>query len=390
MADVPAEAAARNRELHPDLRTQLLAQKTDLIGELAGAISNEFNNLMMAVTSYAELELKKAPPAERRSLEQVLSNSARAASLIQKLLAFSRTRVSSQDPLHLNCVVTETTELLRQLVGEQIEIVLSLEPQLQRIKADRAELEELMMLMAIHGRDAMAGCGKLSITTQSVDLDQATIGANEAVTPGKYVMLSVRDSGTSPAGPRRGSNPGAKGQDFRISLALAAINRVVQEARGLMRISSEPDEGTQFIMYFPALAGGARETEGAFAHKSSIASRTILVVEDDDAVRVPAVEFLKMEGFKVLQAKTGPEAINIAVHKRSPLDLLITDIVMPAMSGREVAKELLEMHPGLRVLYMSGDAGEAAVADSQSQDDVLQKPFRLDKLNEKIRTLLGE
>jgi two-component system cell cycle sensor histidine kinase/response regulator CckA len=392
MADAPAEPATRSRELQADLRTQLLAQKTDLIGELAGAVANQFNNIMMAITSYAELELKKAPPAGRRSLEQVLGNAARAASLIQKLLAFSRTRLPSQQLLHLNGLVTETTELLQQLVGEQIEVVLNLEPELQRIKADPAELEELLMSLAIHARNAMAGSGKLFISTKSVELDREALGANETLAPGEYVMLSVRDTGTSLAEQRSGSNSGKKGRDLRISMALAATNRIVKEAQGLMRVSSEPAYGTTFTLYLPALGKEASETEDDVSRKSSTVSRTILVVEDDDAVRVPAAEFLKMEGFKVLQAKSGAEAISIALQKRSPLDLLITDIVMPTMSGREVAKELVEMHPGLKVLYMSGDSSEAISASGQqpSQDEVLQKPFRLDKLNEKIRNLLGE
>jgi two-component system, cell cycle sensor histidine kinase and response regulator CckA len=387
MTDVSAQATARSPKLQVDLRTQVLEQKTNLVGELAGAVANQFNNIMMAVTSYAELELKKAPPTNRKSLEQLLSNAGRAASLMQKLLAFSRTRTPSQQVLRINCVVTDAAELLQQLVGEGIEIVLGLEPELPEIKSDPAELEELLMALAIQARNAMPSGGKISLSTKAVDLNQEGAGANQIIVPGKYVLLSVCDSGKDPAVPRRGPQPGVNTQDLRTNLVAAAADRIVKEAQGFMRIASDPEQGTTIAMYFPARE--RRESErGENIAKRLTTSKTILVVEDDDSVRVPAAEFLKMEGFKVLQAKTGQEAINVALQKHSQLDLLVTDIVMPTMSGRQVAKELVEMNPDLKVLYMSGDAGEAAHTDG-SQDDVLQKPFRLDKLNEKIRNLLG-
>jgi len=388
MADVSVKTAARSSELQAaDLRTQLLAQKTHLIGELAGAIDNQFNNIMMAVTSYAELELKKAPPAGRRSLEQVLSNAARATHLIQKLLAFSRGHTSSLQALNLNEVIHGLKDLLQQLVGEGVEIEYNLQSGLGRISADAVELEELLLSLAIHARNAMGCTGKLSLITKSADLSRASNSLDKG-SIGKYVTLSVSDAGPSAARSQNSASPDGKGHDLRMNLTLASINRIVKEAQGLVRISSEPDQGTTFTIYFPALESELSTEEKCFVETGTSSSKTVLVVEDDDAVRVPAVEFLKMEGFKVLQARTGTEAISIAQQKRLPLDLLITDILMPSMSGRELAKEFKGMFPGLKVLYMSGDASEASRA-GQFQDDILQKPFRLDKLNEKIRALLG-
>jgi len=383
MADNSLQTATRGLETQADLRTQLLAQKTHLISELAAAIDNHFNNIMMSVTSYAELELKKNP-AERRSLEQVVKNAQRATHLIQKLLAFSRNRTSAQQAVQLNEVVAGISDLLQPLLGEHVEVVLDLQPDIQRIKADPVELEQLLLSLAIHSRNAMSGKGKFSLCTKS-----ARRSSNEKLGPGPYVMLSVSDTGAGGTARAEEAKVAVNGQDLRISLTLAAINRIVKTAEGLMSIASEPERGTSFTIYFPAMEDDVTIEEDA-AEKSLSGSRTILVVEDDEAVRIPAAEFLKMEGFKVLQARTGPEAISIASQKRSPIDLLITDIMMPNMSGREVAREMQEMFPGVKVLFMSGDASAAASTGPSSKEDVLQKPFRLDTLNEKIRSVLGE
>ncbi len=392
MADVEAKSAS-STELQGDIRTVLLAQKTELIGQLAGGMANQFNNIMMAVTSYAELELKKAAPTERRSLEHILSNAARATALIQKLLAFSRKQVPSPQPLYLNSVITEISGVLKQLVGEQIEVVLSFDPDIQRIKADRLEVEQLLLSLAVNARNAMPRGGKLTVSTELVELEKGFIVTGEGGGPGRYVMLSVRDTGTGLATPKHDFRfTGSSDQDLRINLALAAVRGIVEGAQGFLRASSEPEKGSSFKIYLPALG---QETPEAQEQGSSVknvpGAKTILVVEDDDAVRVPAADFLKMEGFKVLQARTGPEAIHIVLRNRSPLDLLITDIVMPEMGGCEVAEKLLEMRPNLKVLYMSGDADEAAPSHvaKRSHHAVLQKPFRLNKLNDKIRDLLG-
>ena len=387
MVDVLTTKSASRPEAS-DLRALLLAQKTELIGELAGAMANQFNNIMMAITSYAELELKKAPSKERRSLEQVLSNAARATFLIQKLLAFSRKQVRSPQALELNSVITEISDLVRQMVGERIEVVLSLDPNVQRIQTDRVELEQLVLSLALNARDAMTTGGKLTVSTELVKLNKEFIGTNENVLPGKYTMLSVCDTATGHAADRATSTGN---KDLRFSLALATVRRIVEEAHGLVRISSDPAKGTSFRIYFPALGKEIPESLERVSPEHAPAARTILVVEDDDAVRVPAAEFLMMEGFKVLQARTGAEAIRVAQQNRSPLDLLITDIVMPGMRGREVAEQLLETHPGLKVLYMSGDAHEAVGSREVKgpQNSILQKPFRLNKLKDKIHEVLG-
>jgi CheY-like chemotaxis protein len=339
-----------------DARTRLLSQKTELIGQLAEGMANQFNNIMMAVTSYAELELKKAAPGERRSLEQIVSNSARAASLIQKLLAFTRKNVGFSRRLHLNDVITELSGMLHHLASDQIEVALSLDPAIQEVQADQLEIEQLLLSLAMNARNEMGRGGSLTIATKLVDKSDGE---------GRYAMLSV----------------------YGVEAGLATQKR---DDDLVLTTPHTFEKDYNLTIYLPALGQDASESSEPSASAKSLSARTILVVEDDDAVRVPAADFLKMEGFKVLQARTGGEAMHVALRNRSPLDLLITDLVMPEMGGHEVAEKLLEMHPNLKVLYMSGDAHQAA--SSQIREPyaaVLQKPFRLNKLNDKIRDLLG-
>lgn len=386
MPSVGVKKALSNPESQLDVHAALLAQKTALISELAEATANQFNNTMMAISSYAELQLKKAAAPERRSLEQVLGHAARATSLIQKLLVLSRRHVPAVQPVQLNNVITEINDLLSSLMGEHIEVVVSLDPDVQRVNADYVELEQLLLSIALSARDAMVSEGSLALSTKLVTLDKDSLGGSQDLSPGKYVMLSVDGIGAG-----QGTDLEPRPASDQNSKVLAAIQELTKKAEALVQISTRPGEGASFTVCFPALGAEAPKPQDQGAStKGTLAAKTILVVEDDDAVRVPAAEFLKMEGFKVLQAKTGLEAIHVALRNRSPIDLLITDIVMPEMNGREVAGKLHEMQPSLKVLYMSGDADKTAVCAGTegSQDAVLQKPFRLNKLNDKIRDLL--
>jgi two-component system cell cycle sensor histidine kinase/response regulator CckA len=376
-------------ELHADLRTLLRAQKTELISEITRATANQFNNIMMAITSYAELEMKQASASQRRSLEHVLSNANRATALVQKLLAISRTQATSPQPLDLNIVLKGISELLEQLSGESISVVYDFDPTIPKIDADPAEIEHMVLSLAVNTRNAMTKGGKLTVSTKLMDVNKNSSGIGEVEQTGEYVMLSIDDTGHDRTAE---GLVGSRDQDARINLSLAAVRGIVKNAGGFVRLSSEPGKGNSFNIYFPPSKQDAREDSKRSAPRNVPVSRTILVVEDDDAVRIPTSEFLKMEGFKVLQARTGDEAVHVVQQNRSSLDVLITDIVMPKMSGLQVAEKLLDLNPDLIILYMSGDTDHAhrTRANRPPGNAVLRKPFRLETLKDRIHELLGE
>lgn len=377
----------------PDPRTDLTllrAQKSELIAELTGVMANQFNNTMMAITGYAELEMKKLPVRERRSLEQIVSSAGRATALVQKLLAISRKHTSQPHPIDLNHVLTELAPLLEQFVGERVLVALNLNAHLARVEADPVELDEALLGLALAARSAMTDGGKMSISTK---LDELNPGSTrEGEKPGPYVVLSIEESisdGRNDAVEQQAQE--ASTYKFRVSLSLATVRGIVRHSGGFVRIGFEPEKGASVTVYFPALqaATGKGEAEG-LPRKLPLA-RTILLVDDDDAVRIPASEFLKMEGFKVLQARTGEEALHVVQQNRSCVDVLITDVVMPKMNGHEVARQLVELQPGLKVLYMSGDADGARLPHGTNYSQAaLRKPFRLDALKDTIHELLGE
>jgi two-component system, cell cycle sensor histidine kinase and response regulator CckA len=377
-----------SREPQGDLRNLLLRQKNELIGELAQAMANQFNNVMMAVIGYTELELKKANRKEKQNLEQLLDKATHATTLIHKLLDFSRKHDSSPQPLELNTVISEIRDLLKQLLSQQIDLVLKLDENSRHIFVDRVDIEQTVLGLAVIARDAMGGEGKLTISTELVDLDQKFIGPQNEAEPGEYVVLSVANSATKNAD----SASADLDQSLRVNLSFAAVRGIVKDSHGLVRFFSEPGAESSFSLYFPVATAEAAESQDHTLPRNVPVARTILVVEDDEAVRLPAAEFLMMEGFKVLQARTGSEALHVVKQSRSALDMLITDILMPQMNGHEVAAQLLEEHPNLKVLYMSGDPGSSGSAGASriAKAAILRKPFRLDKLRDKIHDLLGE
>jgi two-component system cell cycle sensor histidine kinase/response regulator CckA len=373
-----------------DMKTLLLAQKTELIGELTRAVANQFNNTMMAVTSYAELEMKRLPPSERRTLEQVLKSATRATALVQKLMGISSNQVRSPQAVNLNSVLTDIRGLVEQLAGELISVVYSLDSDISTVHVDPAEIEQLVLSLAINSRHAMAKGGTITVTTRPTRLAEDSVAGSEQ--PGEYVMLSVDDTFAGGTSTIRAEVGVEADRTSKTSLSLTAIRAIVESGDGITRFSTESGSGSSLKFYFPAQRQGCEVEEKRTTPRKVALARTILIVEDDDAVRVPTSELLKMEGFKVLQAGTGEEAIQIVQQKHPALDVLITDVVMPRMTGHEVAARLLELHPGLKVLYMSGDTQEGMPPDNAEplRGATLRKPFRLEVLKDKIHELLGE
>jgi two-component system, cell cycle sensor histidine kinase and response regulator CckA len=371
-----------------EIRGPLPAHKTELIGELAQAMANQFNNIMMAVTSYAELELKKANRKDRHGLEQVLTHATRATSLIQKLLEFSRQHTSSSQPLELDAVVGGLADLLKELLSEQAELTVKLDAGSTIVCADRVDLEQTLFALVVIARNSLGGAGRLTVSTSTSDIDSDFIGAHDAAAPGRYAILSVTIERQAAPAAAAGFSPD---QSQRVNLSLAAVRGIVRDCQGLARFSSESGGSSNFTLYLPASTKEAAADLGPTLPRNPAVARTILVVEDDDAVRVPAAEFLMMEGFKVLQARTGNEALSVVQQSRSALDILVTDIYMPRMSGHEVAAKLLEQHRDLKVLYISGDPGRSAVPAMHVEPSlILRKPFPLSTLRDRIHDLLGE
>jgi two-component system cell cycle sensor histidine kinase/response regulator CckA len=369
-----------------DIRALLLTQKNELIGELAQAMANQFNNIMMAVTSYAELELKRASRKDRHGLEQVITHATRATVLIQKLLSFSRKHTPSPEPLELDEVITDLSSLLREVLGEQSDLAVKLDAASEMISADRVEFEQTLLTLVVIARNTMEGSGQLAISTAIADIKDDFIGENDRAGAGRYVVVAVEIH--APASPVQSST---LDQSQRVNLSLAAVRGILKDCHGLARFSNEPGTSSSFKLYLPVFVREAIEEQGANIRRNPAVARTILVVEDDDAVRIPAAEFLMMEGFKVLQARTGTEALNLVQQSRSSLDILVTDIFMPKMNGHEVAASLLEQHPELKVLYISGDTERnVRPAAEKASNTMLRKPFRLNMLRDKIHDLLGE
>jgi two-component system, cell cycle sensor histidine kinase and response regulator CckA len=371
-----------------DLRTLLLAQKTEVIGELTAAIANQFNNTMMEITGYAELEMKKLPANKRRSLEQVLSSAARATGMVQRLLGISRNLPPATELLDIKALIAGIGSLIEQIAGEKVPVLYDLDTDLPKISSDRSQLEQVVLSLVINARNAMPAGGKVTITAKQVELTENSVSENEK--PGAYVALAIEDTGAGSFS-KGDYSEGMRSidQDTRVNLSIAAVKAVMKDAEGIFRFASEPAKGSSFTIYFPVaetVAGAAKR----ITPRNVPLARTILIVEDDDAVRIPTAELLMMEGFKVLQARAGEEAIHVVQQNRSTLDVLITDVFMPNMSGHEVAEKLLDMNPELKVLFMSGEDVGNLGENSKGMRAAIRKPFRLGALKDKIHELLNE
>jgi CheY-like chemotaxis protein len=390
-AKMNAQSTCETVRSHSNRRDPLLTWKTELIGEIIEAMANEFNNIMMSISSSAEVEIKKLPARGRRSLEHIVSNAARATALVQKLVTISRKRAASRRPVDLNGLFAEMGDLLRQVAKEKISITFNLDPSNPLIIADPVEVEEAILSVVISARNALTDAGEIIITTSTMHLpDDVAAGADQSA---QYVCLGIEDNGPPRSDAYDVHQSGTVSNlDSKADLFLWTVSSFVEATGGLLRYSAEPGKRNALKIYFPSLLPDTAEPLERSSPRDLPVARTILIVDDDEAVRSPAAEFLKMEGFKVLQARTGAEAIHVVLQSRSPLDILITDLVMPTMNGHEVAEKLLELHPDLKVLYVSGDADRVLATQfaDHSKPVTLRKPFRLEILKDHIHELLGE
>jgi PAS domain S-box-containing protein len=380
------------------LEAQLLqAQKMESVGRLAGGIAHDFNNLLGVITGYGDLlrgEIGPGHPGHRRVVE-IRKAADRAATLTRQLLAFSRKQVLQLRVVDLNAVVAGIEPMLRRLIGEHIDLITVFGEGLGRVKADPSQIEQVIANLAVNSRDAMPRGGKLLIETGNVHLDEVYAATRSGVEPGRYVMLAVSDTGHGMDSETlaRMFEPffTTKGLGQGTGLGLATVYGIVKQVGGQVMVYSEPGHGTSFKIYLPRLEHAGDEVPAATpAGPPPRGTETVLVVEDEPALRVLIDEILARSGYTVLQASRPDEALALAVAHEGTIDLVLTDVIMPGMSGGQMADAIRALRPRARVLFMSGYTDDAisqhGILDAGTH--FLEKPFTGDSLLRKVRTVL--
>jgi PAS domain S-box-containing protein len=386
----------RHKELEEQLRQ---SQKMEAVGQLAGGIAHDFNNLLTAINGYSQLSLRRVGPDDllRRNIEAIKSAGDRAASLTRQLLAFSRRQMLQAKVLDLNAVVGEMDKLLRRLIGEDVDLITLLKPGLGQIKADPGQIEQVLMNLVVNARDAMPKGGKITIETEHAYLDEAYAGNHFAVKPGRYVALTVSDSGTGmdTETQKRIFDPffTTKEVGKGTGLGLSTVYGIVKQSGGHICVYSEVDKGTTFKVYLPRFDEAPDEAEEEDAlGRGSKGKETVLLVEDEEVVRSLAKEVLEEDGYAVIIASNGQEGLQMSQDFDGRIDLLITDVVMPQMGGRELAEGISVLRPDTKVLFMSGYTDDAIVRHGILDDNTffLQKPFTPNALTLKTREALDQ
>jgi PAS domain S-box-containing protein len=391
---VLAYDVTERRVLEEQLRQ---SQKMEAVGQLAGGVAHDFNNLLTVITGYSDLTLRRLDNESpfRSSLEEIRKAGERAASLTRQLLAFSRKQVLQPKVLQLNAIVADVDKMLRRLIGEDIDPLTLLEPGLGQIKADPGQIEQVILNLAVNARDAMPQGGKLTIETKNVYLDNQYVRRHTAIQPGNYVMLAVSDTGCGIDAETQAHmfEPffTTKEQGKGTGLGLSTVYGIVNQSGGHLWVYSEVGKGTTFKIYLPRVDGISEGGEARDIPAELPQGReTVLLTEDEEQVRQMIRIILEMGGYRVLEAAEGEEALTLYKQHEGQIDLVMTDVVMPQMSGRELAQSLEVLHPGIKVLYMSGYTDDAIVRHGLLDQEIafLQKPFTPDALMRKVREVL--
>ena len=396
------ERKALERE-HAALEEQLLqAQKLESIGQLAGGIAHDFNNLMTPIIGYAQMGLTTLPEEyrERVYLEEILKAADRATNLIQQLLAFSRRQVVELQVIDLNSLLVNIDMMLQRLIGEDVELVILPSENLGAVKVDPTQIEQVVVNLAVNARDAMPEGGTLIVETSNIEFGEEELKNHPDMAAGPYVMFAVSDTGHAMSEevkahlfePFYTTKEKGKGT----GLGLSTCYGIIAQNKGYIWVYSEIGSGTTFKIYLPSLdviPQGTERPSGTKSNELPRGSETVLLVEDEEQVRELAARVLRQQGYTVLQASNGVEALSIASrHADGEIDLLLTDVVMPLIGGRELSIKLRDIHPNVRVIYTSGYTDEAVIRHGMLKPgtDFVQKPYSLAGLTQKIRSVLDE
>jgi signal transduction histidine kinase len=389
----------REMEERKQAEKQLLqAQKMEAVGQLTGGIAHDFNNLLTVINGYSGILLQRAGwnnPA-RKEIEAVHDAGERAASLVGQLLAFSRKQVFEPKVVDLNRVLSKFGEMIRRLIGDHIEIDMDCAEGSGNVRIDPGQFEQVVMNLAVNARDAMSAGGKLTIRTGSREVDEASGSPHPGVEPGRYVTITVTDTGSGMDENTRSrvfepfftTKPPGKGT----GLGLSTVYGIVKQSHGHIHLESEVGKGTTFTVYLPRVEAPAEE-QGLAERAPSVdrkGTETLLVAEDEDLVRDLVRTVLTARGYKVLEARDGQESVEIGTSHEGTIDLLLTDMTMPKMDGRDLAKRMEELRPGIKILYMSGYQEDAGNGDREPHPSAafIRKPFRPDALSQKVREVL--
>ncbi|MFZ0760444.1 MAG: ATP-binding protein [Candidatus Sulfotelmatobacter sp.] len=391
-----AEDVTERRTLEQQLQQ---SQKMEAVGRLAGGIAHDFNNLLMVISGYSEFLLDRLgpDPALRGPAQEIASASGRASTLTRQLLAFSRKQMLAPKILDLNDVVTENLKMLTRMIGEDIDLVMVPAASLGAVRADAGQIEQVIMNLAVNARDAMPSGGKLTIETSNVSLDEEYARFHAPLQPGNYVMLAISDTGAGMSVETQShifepffTTKGPKGT----GLGLSTVYGIVKQSGGYIWVYSEAGKGTTFKIYLPRVAETAESPAQVAVPAETVAAEpgteTILLVEDEANLRYLARQFLEKQGYRVIEAADGAVAMQIAVAHEGVIHLLLTDVIMPGMNGRELAQRISEIRPNVKVLYMSGYT-ENVIGRNGTLDAgvrLLQKPFTLRDLKSKVREVL--
>ncbi|MGC2474660.1 MAG: PAS domain S-box protein [Candidatus Sulfotelmatobacter sp.] len=389
-----AEDVTDRRALEDQFRQ---AQKMEAVGRLAGGVAHDFNNLLMVISGYAEVILAglnvEHPLYEKGRAIQLAAD--RATTLTRQLLAFSRKQLLELKVVDVNAIVEDMERLLRPLIGENVELSTVRGPEAAHTRADAGQLEQVLMNLVVNAKDAMPQGGKLTIQTQTVVVDERHRGGQQFIHAGNYVLLSVSDTGM-------GMDRETQSRIFEpffttkekgkgTGLGLSTVYGIVKQTGGYVMVQSEVGRGTTFQIYLPRTEAAAEQHAISVPDTASGGSETILLVEDEESVRQLVRDTLVSKGYQVIEGENGESGIAAAVRHKGKIDLVITDVVMPGMGGREMVKQLAQSRPDAKVLYLSGYTEDAIVSDGsiESGTAFLQKPFTLQSLSRKVREVLG-